>query len=245
MTRFGFTGDYDLDENNVVTNYVLGKPTAPVAVSYRVKSRASWPRSVGLGLALRPAKGLTLAGDFSRALWSRTTLQDLPDGALLTSVERDASGSPVERFSNRNFFDLLPASTTSTSNTNAWHAGGEYLVVLPKIIIPLRGGWFRDRSPITDFASTEGKEIRGWTVGSGFNFSHLALDVAYERRTSEGRLSLRLRSGQPVETASGSAETVRQERFVASIIYRAGGDDDPLKRAFRFLFGTPKEGDKQ
>ncbi len=246
VTRFGFTGDYDLDENNVQTPFFLGRPLPPESVSYTVKTRASWPRSVGVGLALRPLKGLTLAGDYSRALWSRSTLQALPDGALLTTVATDENGQPIQNFVDRNFFDLLPASVTSTSNTDSWHAGGEYLVVLPKIIIPLRGGWFRDRSPITDLESTEGKEIRGWTMGTGFNFSRLALDVAFERRTSEGRLALRLRGGQQVEVGpfAVSTETVRQDRFVASLIYRAGGDDDPLKRAFRFLFGNPKESDQ-
>ncbi len=246
VTRFGFTGNYDLDENDVVTNYLAGRALPPQSVSYRVKTRASWPFSVGLGIALRPFKGLTLAGDYSKAQWSRTTLQDMPDGSLLTPVEEDADGNPVEQYQDLNFFDLLPASVTTTSNTDSWHAGGEYLVVLPKIIVPLRGGWFRDRSPITDLESTEGKEIDGWTLGTGLNFSRLALDFAFERRTSTGRLALRLRGGQPVDPGplGVSTETVRQDRFVASLIYRAGGDDDPLKRMFRYLFGNPKEGDE-
>ena len=116
-------------------------------------------------------------------------------------------------------------------------------MVLPKVIIPLRGGVFRDRSPITDLVTGEGRLIEGWTVGTGLNFSRLVLDVAFERRTSEGLLVLRLRQGVP--TAGQVTESVRQDRFVASIIYRAGGDDDPFKRFFRGIFGNPREDDDE
>ena len=56
-------------------------------------------------------------------------------------------------------------------------------------------------------------------------------------------VELRLQRGQTPQTGgiALSSEKVRQDRLVASAIYRFGKDDDPFKRAFRFLFGGPKE----
>ena len=113
-------------------------------------------------------------------------------------------------------------------------------MVTPKIVVPLRGGLFRDRSPVRDLATDEGRRIKGWTAGSGLNFSRLVFDVAFERRESEGVVGLRLRKGKPV-TSGATTESVREERIVGSLIYRAGGDDDPLKRALRYLFAGPKQ----
>jgi hypothetical protein len=180
---------------------------------------------------------MTLAGDYTISHWSRTALEAIPDGALLTTENPDPN---VTVFTDLNFFDLLPASQTATTDTSQWRAGGEYLVVMPKIIIPLRGGWFRDTSPVRDLVTDEGRRINGWTVGSGLNFSRLVLDVAFERRSSQGVVGLRLSRGKPV-TSGATTENVRENRIVASLIYRAGGDDDPLKRALRYLFAGPKD----
>ncbi len=114
---------------------------------------------------------------------------------------------------------------------------------MPKIVIPFRGGLFHDRSPIAELGTDEGKVIKGWTAGTGLNFSRLVLDVAYERRSSEGRVFLRLQRGQPVAAGNVSTEKVRQDRIVASLIYRAGGSDDPIKRLLHSIFVGPREKD--
>lgn len=245
VLRMPFVGDYELAENDVQTSFVQGKPQVPTPTSVGVTSRLHWPRSVGAGLALRPFRGLTLAADYTNSRWSQTFIEDVPAGALLTPVKTSPSGDRQDSFNNRNFFDLLPASQTATRNTSLWRAGGEYLAVLPGIVIPFRGGLFRDRSPIAELGTEQGKLIKGWTAGTGLNFSRLVLDVAYERRSSEGRVFLRLQRGQPVQTAGNvSTEKVRQDRIVASLIYRAGGSDDPIKRLLHSIFVGPREKDQ-
>jgi long-subunit fatty acid transport protein len=238
VLRLPFAGDYNLTETGKEKVADAGQAAQTTDVDISVGSRLRWPRSAGLGLALRPFKGMTLAGDYTRSHWSRTAIEQVPGGALLTPANTDASAP--ETFTDLNFFDLLPASETATTDTSQWRAGGEYLVNAPKIVVPLRGGWFRDRSPVRDLATDEGRRIKGWTAGSGLNFSRVVLDVAFERRQSEGVVGLRLRKGKPV-TSGATTESVREDRVVASLIYRAGGDDDPLKRALRYLFAGPKE----
>ena len=244
ILRLPFNGYYNLKENDSSIAFDdQGQPLPALADQFAVTSRLYWPRSAGVGVALRPFKGLTLAGDFTRSYWSQATLSNVPAGALLTPTKTGPTGAREDTFNDRNFFDLLPSSTTSTNDTNAWHGGGEYLVVLPHLIVPLRGGIFRDRSPIAELGTDLGRQTRGWTAGIGLNFSRLVLDFAFERRQSEGIVSLRLQRGQTPQTGgiALSSENVKQDRLVASAIYRFGGDDDPLKRAFRFLFGGPKE----
>jgi hypothetical protein len=239
VVRFPFAGDYTLQEAD---HRVLLSGTELTVEPFdsRVTTQLHWPLTLGGGIALRPFHNLTLAGDFSSTHWSRMFISDLPDGALLTAFQRDPSGKIVDNFVTRNFFDLIPQAHTSTVNTNQWRAGGEYLIVASRVVIPLRGGYLLDRSPITDLGRDDGRRIRGWTVGFGVNFSHLVLDFALERRTSEGLVGLRLEANQPIH-ANLPTESVSEYRTVASFIYRFG-DNDPLKRAFRHLFGEGEAG---
>jgi long-subunit fatty acid transport protein len=240
VVRLPFTGDYSLVEKDTQTAFDSGKAQPAQALDFDVKTRLHWPRSAGAGVALRPLRGLTLTGDYSHSAWSRASLEDVPAGALLTAQSFNAQGDPQDSFTNRNFFDLLPASETATVDTSQWRAGSEYLVTsLPKVVIPLRVGIFRDQSPISDLGRSEGRRITGWTAGTGINFPHVVLDVAFERRESAGTVSLRLKAGQPVPS-DAATETVREERVVASLIYRFS-DDDPIKRALHYVFVGPKE----
>ena len=246
VVRMPFNGSYDLDENDLESGFdpETGRPFKPREVTYRAAShlRVSW--GLGGGVALRPFRGLTLAADYTWSEWSRTLITNVPNGALLTAEERDSGGQSLEVYTDRNFFDLLPAAVTSTRNTSQWRAGGEYLVSLSKVIIPLRGGAFRDRSPIVELGSENGRLIKGWTLGTGLNFSRVVLDFAFERRESEGPLLLRLRQGQPVPTGTPVTESVRQDRLVASLIFRFGGGTDPVKRILGSALGDPEDKEK-
>lgn len=238
VARLPFTGDYGLEERDSGSTFEFDEETGevratPINVNLRMSSRLHWPRSAGVGVALRPFKGMTLAGDYSRSHWSRTFIEDVPGGALLTPDD----GSLTDR----NFFDLFPASLTSTADTDQLRGGAEYLIVTSRLVIPLRAGVFRDRSPVGELGSDRGRRIDGYTGGIGLNFNRLVLDVAYEQRTSEGAVALRrIESERAAPPAPLTTETVKEERVVASLIYRFGGDD-PLKRAIRFLFVGPKE----
>lgn len=236
VVRLPFTGDYRLDETGHREDYILGEEVARVTTDARMTSRLDWPMSAGLGLAVRPFRGLTLSAEASVFKWSRTFIEDVPDGALLTPGTLEGEETAL---TDRSFFDMFPAALTTAADTWQWRAGGEYLVSLPKVVVPLRAGLFRDRSPVVAIGSDTGREIEGWTVGTGLNFSRLVLDVAFERRESSGLVGFRSRPGMEEGTLdfSGSpTEEVRDDRIVASIIYRPGGDKDPLKRAFKFLF---------
>jgi hypothetical protein len=243
VLRLPFTGDYDLSQQETSQAFQLGEPQESSSNDLDLRSRLRWPRSAGVGLAVRPVRGLTLAADYTRSHWSRTSIEAVPEGALLTSAPQpDEDGNtPAPAFRDLNFFDLQPASQTTTLDTSQWRAGAEYLVSLPKLVVPLRAGLFRDRSPVRQIGSDGGRLVRGWTVGTGLNFSRVVLDVAFERRRSEALVGLVPRAGVANPQAVAPSERVVEDRLVASLIWRFGGADDPLQRALRFLFVGPKD----
>lgn len=237
VVRLPFTGDYELAETGVDEDLANETTTN---IDNAIASRLHWPRSAGVGVALRPFKRMTLAADYTRSQWSRTFIEDIPGGTLRTPQQLDADGNPVPTFVNRNFFDLLPASQTFTINTGQSRAGAEYLIVTKKIVFPLRAGVFRDKSPVGQLNHQE-RKIEGYTAGTGFNFDRLVLDVAYEHRKSRGVVAL-LGGRRGPNAPDPPQESVEEGRIVASVIYRFGGQgEDPLKRLFRFLFVGSKE----
>jgi hypothetical protein len=239
--RMPFVGHYELNETGTVTTSdANGRSSAPTDANAVMTSRLHWPRTTGAGIALRPFTGLTVAADYSHSSWTNTFIEDVPDGVLLTPQEASVNGvDPPATFTNRNFFDLLPASQTSTSDTSEWRSGGEYLLSLPKVVLPLRAGLFRSRSPIREVGGNESRKIDGFTVGSGLNFNRVVLDVAFERRKSEGVVGLQVRRGVTNSTAS-TVETVKETRIVASLLYRFP-DNDAIKRLLRSLFAGGDE----
>jgi long-subunit fatty acid transport protein len=235
VLRMPFVGRYDLTESGQATDTQPGRAPVTTPVSATMTSRLHWAQTAGVGAALRPFSGLTLAADFSKSSWAGAYLEDVPDGVLLTPLETTPTGESVAPgFANRNFFDLAAASQTTTADTSEWRTGAEYLLSLPKVVVPLRAGIFRSRSPIRELGSGESRRIDGFTVGSGLNFRRLVFDVAFERRRSEGLVGLTFRGG--TASAGGeSVEKVKESRIVASILYRFP-DNDAVKRLLRSVF---------
>ena len=235
VLRLPFGSEYKAHETGSVENLFEG--TTPIDNSMR--TTLHWPLSAGVGIAIRPVKGLTLAADYTATQWSRTYLESVPGGYLGTGFLHDQDGNPIDTFVDRNFFDLEPASITETVNTSIWRAGGEYLIVTPAVVIPLRGGLYRDKSPVPQFQG-ESRRIEGFTFGTGLNFDRVVFDVAYEQRKSEGDVGVAIGL---LRGATAPSEEVKEQRIVASLIYRFGsaGGEDPLKKFFRGIFVGPKE----
>jgi long-subunit fatty acid transport protein len=236
MLRLPFDGNYRLAETRSFTDPDGGM----VPEDYRMRSRLHWPRSVGLGVALRPFRRLTVALDFVHTEWSQTVLDNVPNGALLANPVVDAQGVPVaDRYEDRNFFDLFPASQTLTSDSGQWRAGIEYLLTFPHLVVPLRVGAFHEQSPVPDLALREARSVDGFTLGWGLNFDRVVFDVAYEARYTKGTTGALLTPDFRQSLSTYSTENVVYQRVVASLIVRPGrsGSEDPLIKALRRLFG--------
>ena len=107
VLRLPFAGGYELEESGTQLVTETGQAPRQVPTTGTMTSRLHWAQTAGVGAALRPFNGLTLAADYSHSGWSGVFLEDVPDGALLTPTEPLVNGeTPAPSFSNRNFFDL-------------------------------------------------------------------------------------------------------------------------------------------
>jgi long-chain fatty acid transport protein len=108
----------------------------------------NWPYGFGAGLAFRPAELLTLTADYTRTNWSEWRLER-PDGEI---------------------------NNWGTLDSYQVRLGAEYALLTKTLTVPLRTGWFFDRS---NEADEEGPiASNGLTFGSGLISNSYRIDIA-------------------------------------------------------------------
>ncbi len=149
---------------------LLGTPTIGEPKVTEETMKLNFPLSYGAGLAFRLSDAFTVAFDAYRTEWGRYFFRD----------ELDIKTSPL---------DGRPISPTPEgiragiegSHINATtqvHFGAEYLFILEKTIIPVRGGAFYDPEP------SEGspEDFYGFSLGTGVSIGDVVIDAAYQYR---------------------------------------------------------------
>lgn len=174
---------------NTTTTYPLSGNSTSSDFEFKDTKKMHLPLSYGAGLAFRFFDELTLAIDAYRTEWGGY-------------YNRSASGfesSPI---------DGRPRSESNIEAATQVHTGVEYLYILEKIIIPIRGGFYWEPEP------TEGspEDFFGLTFGTGISRNDFSLDFAYQYKWANdvGGASV----GIP-----DSAVDVRQHKFYMSAIY--------------------------
>jgi long-subunit fatty acid transport protein len=118
------------------------------------------PLSYGAGLAFRFSDAFTFAFDAYRTEW----------GQYFFTAEDGSRTSPL---------DGRPRSESHIKATNQVHVGAEYLFILEKTIIPVRGGVFYGPEP----SEEDGPEdFYGVSLGSGISIGDVIIDAAYQYR---------------------------------------------------------------
>ncbi len=151
-----YRSEFELDmERDLSYKYIgYNPPLSPVKKTYDEKMRM--PASYGLGLAYRYSDELSFAFDATRVEWNRFELE-LDDGTRISPV----NGMPTDEA------DIDPTIT--------YRAGGEYLLVQPKYVVPFRMGLFYDPQP----AREEPDEYYGVSAGTGMVYENIVFDLAY------------------------------------------------------------------
>jgi hypothetical protein len=224
VLRWPFSGAYHLDEQNTETDYDYDEQAQPPQnVDTRVRSRLRWPRSAGVGLAFRPFSRLTLAADVVISEWSQAVIENLPNGALLTPQTTDSQGAPLQdHYVDRNFFDLFPASRSFTADSGEMRLGAEYLLTLPRFVLPLRAGLFRERSPVLDLGAEKARLVRGFSFGFGINTNRFVWDLAYQWRSSEGAVDVVMTPDYTQVLETKARERAWYGKVITSLIVRLG-----------------------
>ena len=148
-----------------------------------------FPMSYGLGIAFRFSDTFTCSLDVYRTEWGDFSYKD---------------GSGVER----NPIDDRPVEYSNVEPTHQVRVGGEYLIILGRTIIPVRGGLFYDPEP----GKNGSQPFYGFSIGSGVSYGSVVFDLAYQFRFGNDI------NGAVLSYPNTTAD-VRQHEILASVIY--------------------------
>ena len=121
--------------------------------------KLNFPLSYGAGLAFRFSDTFTVAFDAYRTEW----------GNYYFRAEDGKRTSPID--------DRLRSESHINATTQV-HLGAEYLFILEKTVIPVRGGVFYDPEPAEEFS----EDFYGFSLGTGVSIRDVVIDAAYQYR---------------------------------------------------------------
>jgi long-subunit fatty acid transport protein len=158
VVNLPFQADLKVDQR---IESLLRPPDDPerLQVEEGQKVEMDFPISYGVGLAYRPIDPLTFSLDYMRVEWQDFVFTDQAGNrySVITSLPADAAGN------------------ADVGATNTVRCGVEYLFIWPRLVWPLRGGFFYDPEP----AAGGTDDYFGFAVGSGVTFQRVTFDLAY------------------------------------------------------------------
>jgi hypothetical protein len=171
--RTAFDADYNLSSASMYAN-----PIYSDSDQQTLRTSMHWPASLNLGLAVKLSDRWLVAADWSTTDWSKHSFE-VPT--------LDSSGVPSTM--RLNFFDLSEPAATTTTATEDWRVGTEYLIFAGDSVIPIRAGWFREPQPSRDVFFGEPLIGEGFSFGIGFKRGSFAADLAVRRKTSRTQVT--------------------------------------------------------
>ena len=179
-----------LDNERVILQSTNGVPTTTFFPT--TEADLNFPWILGLGVAWRPADTLTVSSDVTWTDWSDFTLEQ--------------SG-----------FEVNPRLTTTTEeldDTYTLRLGGEYLITLDKLTIPLRCGVSYDPTPAID----EVDDYYTVNVGIGVQIKErVNIDFAYEYRWGNSVNQAALQSFIFID--EGDQDSERHRLLASMVVY--------------------------
>ncbi len=226
MAKFRYSGFYSAG-SNFTTAKLTEFPLETAGATYRVH----WPETFSAGVSYRPHPQFQVAVDWSRTPWSKARME-----------------APGTVFDGQNFLDPASPSTNGTGgvmrpgtavDAESLRSGAEYLLLVGRVIIPLRVGYFKEPQAMANAATGENRVLKGFTVGTGIKVGPIAFDIAFKAGESKrlvGGLNTTLSAGET--TVFGNSLGLEEERLktrelVFSVIYQFKGEW--IRNASRWL----------
>jgi long-subunit fatty acid transport protein len=191
--KTSFKGDLDYSTEFETSAFSPEDPslTSPVfSDSQDDDEKITWPAAYGIGVGYRYSDAFSLAFDLYRTEWSRFIVED-DDGNKYNLIAGRAKGKK-----------------DNVQDTMQFRAGCEYLFILEKIALALRGGVFYDQAPGDDDIN----KFYGLGIGTGIVYKSFVTDIAYQYR-----LAFDVES-QEILGESSEAD-VNEHFLIASLIY--------------------------
>lgn len=150
-----FSIDIDYSIAYLRETRISGQTTAKIDNRHSAVSSLRWPRTWGVGFALRPSDPLTLSVDFTSTRWSRAILKNFKYLA-------DNEGTDV-------YFPTLVAVNAGglekQVDSQQFRGGMEYVMITKKnLFIPVRLGIFTDTQFYSD---SSGKKVTLFGIAGG------------------------------------------------------------------------------
>jgi hypothetical protein len=204
-----FTTDYERSEMTITVLEDGGVRRS----SRGAEGEVRWPDGFSVGLAFRPIDALTLALDYSRTSWSEAGVEE-------------PSGRPHG----------FPNLDGRNQDSDSWHLGGEWVLPVRNLKIPLRAGFFAEDQIGPTVAELEGfstdlDEITGFALGVGVGYSGsgyaLIFDLAWVQFEVDDRVRFEFSDpddpfqvpGIPMETLTADVG-FSGDRLISSLVVR-------------------------
>ncbi len=190
VVKTPFTGEMKHERRlHMSQNDFAGKMIYPTNLNIKEDVDLHMPLSYGLGVAVRFTDRFTMSFDIYRTEWDQFYLED-------------GSGNRISPITGNRTHE------TDVDETHQIRLGAEYLIILPKTIIPIRCGLFYDPEP----SGKSPEDYWGFTLGTGISFGPVIVDIAYQFRRGEDV------EGDVIGVPHTKAD-VTQHQFMASMIY--------------------------
>jgi len=155
-----------------------------------------FPSSQGIGVGYRYSDALSFTADLTQVRWDEY-YYELANGTKYSPVTGLKKGID----------DVDPTLT--------FRAGGEYLFIRPRYVVPIRAGFFYDQQP----ARKHPDDFWGITIGSGFVYKWLVFDLTYYYRWGRDVLLNSVASGDHTELISEEKGDIDQHMVMMSFIF--------------------------
>ncbi len=184
--------------------------------------RVDFPWALGFGVSWRPRSALTLSADYTRTNWSAARIHNY------FTIRNTPLSTPDQPPPPTVYDSLLYPYVylESQNDTEEVRTGVEYVFIRGRLKVPLRAGYFNTKQ-INTFAIEAPPRFNGFTAGIGILLGPVVFDVAYLYESGEIVESSEVVPGADFEgvavVQTPVRNTVRNQRFFASLIYRFGG----------------------
>lgn len=194
--RRGFTARADREVHFEWQQQLPGQELQEQDDTIKYREKLTFPSSYGIGVGYRYSDALSFTADLTKVQWNEF-YYEYEDGTKL---------SPV---------DGLIKEKADIASTFTFRAGAEYLFIEPKYVIPVRAGFFYDEQP-----ARGGPDVfRGVTIGTGFAYKWLVLDLTYFYRWGDNVVISTTVSGDHKELKAEEIGDIDQHMVMLSTIF--------------------------
>jgi len=188
---------------------------------YGENGAIEWPRSIGVGVAVRPASGLTVSTDYTRSSWSEATYIFTASDTQVINGRRttiDTAGDAIYPTLFRPSAPVQQHFNVPQRDSSQLRMGGEFMWRRADTglfaAIPIRAGVYRNRSLLPQSNGDERSGI-GATIGTGVTWRQFSVDVAYSRESISGKSS-----EFPLTVLNGFSESQKQDGVEITVLHR-------------------------